>query len=176
VEGRASLVACPERCQTVQPGARLSVAAAAAAVSHKLWSPRAAGDALAATTPLTEVGYGDVTVSSALHEAQLKNTHDVLMDLNEDSLLKPFRQMASQAAPGPDLGGWYNYDPNLDWHKDDAGLPPVQLSDSGFPRWPATTQSPGRRRHEQWKHAAHDWLCRRSCDFYGASSADGWSE
>jgi len=70
---------------------KLSAAAAAAAVSHNLWLPRAAGDALAATTPLTEFGYGDVTVSSALHEAQLKNTHDVLMNLNEDSLLKPFR-------------------------------------------------------------------------------------
>jgi uncharacterized protein len=103
---------------------KLSAAAAAAAVSHNLWLPRAAGDALAATTPLTEFGYGDVTVSSALHEAQLKNTHDVLMNLNEDSLLKPFRQMAGQAAPGPDLGGWYNYDPNFDWHKDDAGFAP----------------------------------------------------
>jgi hypothetical protein len=103
---------------------KLSAAAAAAAVSHRLWLLRAAGDALAATTPLTEFGYGDVTVSSALHDAQLKNTHDVLMNLNEDSLLKPFRQMAGQAAPGPDLGGWYNYDPNFDWHKDDAGFAP----------------------------------------------------
>jgi uncharacterized protein len=103
---------------------KLSTAAAAAAVSHKLWLPRAAGDAHAATTPLSEFSYGDVTVSSALHEAQLRNTHDVLMNLNEDSLLKPFRQMAGQAAPGPDLGGWYNYDQNFDWHKDDAGFAP----------------------------------------------------
>src|ERR1700719_276864 len=103
---------------------KLSVAAAAAAVSHKLWLPRAAGDAHAITTPLTEFGYGDVTISSPLHEAQLKNTHDVLMNLSEDSLLKPFRQMTGQAAPGPDLGGWYNYDPDFDWHKDDAGFAP----------------------------------------------------
>ena len=53
---------------------------------------------------LMEFGYGDVTVDSALHRAQLQNTHDVLMNLSEDSLLKPFRQMVGQPAPGDDLG------------------------------------------------------------------------
>jgi hypothetical protein len=71
-----------------------------------------------------EFGYGDVTIHSALHEAQLKNTNDVLMNMSEDSLLKPFRQMAGQPAPGKDLGGWYTYDPNYDWHRDDAGFAP----------------------------------------------------
>jgi uncharacterized protein len=46
------------------------------------------------------------------------------MNLSEDSLLKPFRQMSGQAAPGANLGGWYNYDPGYDWHKDDAGFAP----------------------------------------------------
>src|SRR6267154_1271159 len=104
--------------------AKMSAAAAAAAVSPKLWLPRAAADTVAAIAPLTEFGYGDVMISSALHEAQLRNTHDVLMNLSEDSLLKPFRQMAGQRAPGADLGGWYNYDPDFDWHKDDAGFAP----------------------------------------------------
>lgn len=36
------------------------------------------------------------------------------MELSEDNLLKPFRQMAGQPAPGADLGGWYHYDPNYD--------------------------------------------------------------
>lgn len=75
-------------------------------------------------SPLLEFGYGDVAITSPLHDAQLQQTHDVLMDLNEDGLLKPFRQMAGQTAPGADLGGWYNYDPNYDWHKDDAGFAP----------------------------------------------------
>jgi len=73
---------------------------------------------------LAEFGYRDVTITSALHEAQLQETHDVLMNLSEDSLLKPFRQMAGQSAPGADLGGWYNCDPNYDWRKDDAGFAP----------------------------------------------------
>ena len=82
----------------------------------------AAGDA--PPRPLAEFAYRDVTVVSAPHEAQLANTHEVLMSLSEDSLLKPFRQMAGQRAPGADLGGWYNYDPDYDWHRDDAGFAP----------------------------------------------------
>jgi DUF1680 family protein len=103
--------------------AKLSGAAAAAAATHSLWLPHAFAESMI-PAPLSEFGYGDVTISSLLHEAQLSNTHDVLMNLNEDSLLKPFRQMSGQAAPGADLGGWYNYDPNFDWHKDDAGFAP----------------------------------------------------
>src|SRR5215813_5874764 len=71
---------------------------------------------------LAEFAYGDVSIDSAPHRAQLQNTQDVLMSLSEDSLLKPFRQMAGQPAPGEDLGGWYNYDAGFDWHKDDAGF------------------------------------------------------
>jgi DUF1680 family protein len=63
-------------------------------------------------SPLQEFGYGDVTLTSELHEKQLHETHAVLMELSEDSLLKPLRQMAGQPAPGVDLGGWYHYDPD----------------------------------------------------------------
>jgi DUF1680 family protein len=73
---------------------------------------------------LEEFSYGDVTLNSALHERQLQETHAVLMDLSDDALLKPFRQMIGQPAPGEDLGGWYRYDPNYDWHTFDAGFAP----------------------------------------------------
>jgi uncharacterized protein len=63
---------------------------------------------------LKEFGYGHVTLTSELHERQLHETHAVLMELSEDSLLKPFRQMAGQPAPGTDLGGWYHYDSDYD--------------------------------------------------------------
>ena len=75
-------------------------------------------------SPLAELSYGDVTVDSAPHQAQLANTHEVLMSLSEDSLLRPFRRMAGQPAPGEDLGGWYDYDPDFDWRRDDAGFAP----------------------------------------------------
>src|ERR1035438_8469600 len=72
--------------------------------------------------PLKEFGYGDVTMTSELHEKQLHETHAVLMELSEDSLLKPFRQMAGQPAPGTDLGGWYHYDPDYDSHAGNVGF------------------------------------------------------
>src|SRR6185437_1689517 len=74
---------------------------------------------------LSEFGYGDVSIASDLHESQLMNTHGVLMDLSEDSLLKPFRQMSGMPAPGEDLGGWYSYDPGYDYRAGfDLGFAP----------------------------------------------------
>lgn len=76
--------------------------------------------------PLDEFGYGDVSIASETHESQLMNTHSVLMNLSEDSLLKPFRQMSGMPAPGEDMGGWYTYDPNYDYRKNfDIGFAPA---------------------------------------------------
>jgi DUF1680 family protein len=74
--------------------------------------------------PLEEFGYGDVTLHSARHEEQLRQTHDLLMSLSEDSLLKPFRQMVGQPAPGADLGGWYQYDAHNEDHLFEIGFAP----------------------------------------------------
>lgn len=74
--------------------------------------------------PLEEFGYGDVTLHSARHEQQLQQTHALLMELSEDSLLKPFREMVGQPAPGQDLGGWYQYDANNRDHLFDIGFAP----------------------------------------------------
>ena len=74
--------------------------------------------------PLREFGYGDVSISSELHERQFRDSQEVLLNMSEDSLLKPFRQMAGLAAPGADLGGWYVYDPNYDTKSFDWGFAP----------------------------------------------------
>jgi DUF1680 family protein len=74
--------------------------------------------------PLKEFGYGDVTLASELHAKQLHETQVVLMELSEDSLLKPFREMAGQPAPGTDLGGWYQYDPDYDSKRGNVGFAP----------------------------------------------------
>jgi uncharacterized protein len=99
----------------------LQSAAAAWLAAHTARLPAAAHGN---DTILSEVGYGDVTLASPMHQEQLRNTHEVLMNLSEDSLLRPFRQIAGQPAPGADLGGWYNYDPHFNWHEDDAGFAP----------------------------------------------------
>jgi DUF1680 family protein len=75
--------------------------------------------------PLDEFAYGDVSLDSPLHEQQLQETQAVLMEPSEDSLLKPFREMVGQPAPGEDLGGWYQYEPDYDWHTFDTGFAPA---------------------------------------------------
>ncbi|MBB5331580.1 beta-L-arabinofuranosidase domain-containing protein [Tunturiibacter gelidoferens] len=74
--------------------------------------------------PLEEVGYGQVTLKSPLHLAQMENVRAVLMGLSDDSLLMPFRKMVGQDAPGEDLGGWYQYRADYNYKRDDAGLAP----------------------------------------------------
>ncbi len=77
-----------------------------------------------ATGVLDEFSYGDVSLDSQVHEEQLRQTHAVLMGLDDDALMKPFRAMIGKPTPGEDLGGWYRYDPNYDWHTFDAGFAP----------------------------------------------------
>lgn len=110
----------PVSRRTFLGSAALSIAGAA---SLPLWlrSPIAAAPA---PGPLEEFAYGEVALTSELHEEQLRHCHSVLMGLNEDSLLKPMRQMGGQTAPGEDLGGWYVYDPNFDYHTFGAGFAP----------------------------------------------------
>ena len=96
-------------------------AAAAATPGLTVSTPK---DPNGAPLPLQEFGYGDVTISSELHERQLRESQAVLMELNEDSVLKPLRAMAGLPAPGAELGGWYLYNPDYDFRKDDAGFAP----------------------------------------------------
>jgi len=123
-----------------------SLAGAGAATGH-LGFPAVLA-APATQRPLKEFGYGDVTLASDAHETQLRETHAVLMELSEDSLLKPFRQMAGQPSPGADLGGWYHYDPDYDSNTVAAGFAPSATFGqwvSALARTYAITGSPATR-------------------------------
>ena len=61
-----------------------------------------------APPPLSEFGYRDVELAPGLALTQFEQTQSVLLSLNDDSLLKPWRLRAGLPAPGPDLGGWYD--------------------------------------------------------------------
>lgn len=74
--------------------------------------------------PLETIAYSDVTLESELFTRQLDNTHAVLMSLDEDALLQPFRAMSGKTGNGKDLGGWYVYNPGYDYRKDNAGFCP----------------------------------------------------
>ena len=84
-----------------------------------------------AQAPLEEFGYHQVQVSGARQTEQRENVTGILMGLDEDSLLKPFRAMAGRPAPGVSLGGWYEWKPDYNFHHDDAGLAPG----STFGQW-----------------------------------------
>ena len=93
---------------------------AACVLPHSLALPHASAE----KDFLEEFGYGEVTLNSPIHEEQFRQTQAVLMGLDDDALMKPFRAMVGLPAPGEDLGGWYRYDPNYDWHTFDAGFAP----------------------------------------------------
>ena len=131
------------RRQFVQSGSLGALALAA----PRFKFPFASGEARL-QPPLEQFEYGDVTLRSELHETQLHETHDVLMALNEDSLMKPFLQMIGRPAPGEDLGGWYHYDPNYDVNTVETGFAPSCTFGqwvSALARYYAITKDPATR-------------------------------
>ncbi len=66
------------------------------------------------TAPLRQFGYGDVTLLDGPLREQFDRNHAFYLGLDEDSLLKPFRQRAGLPAPGEDMGGWYSWAPLSD--------------------------------------------------------------
>ena len=64
--------------------------------------------ASAPTNPLEEFGYGDVQLAPGLARNQFEHTQRVMLRMDIDSLLKPYRLRAGLAAPGPGMGGWYD--------------------------------------------------------------------
>jgi DUF1680 family protein len=74
--------------------------------------------------PLEECSYGQVRITAPLAALQRQNVTDVLLGLRDDSLLQPFRAVAGKDAPGVNIGGWYEYLPDYDFHHGDAGFAP----------------------------------------------------
>jgi DUF1680 family protein len=74
-------------------------------------------NAPAITPPLHQFGYGDVELLDGPVREQFHTNHLFYRALDEDSLLKPFRQRAGLPAPGEDMGGWYSWAPIADIDK-----------------------------------------------------------
>jgi DUF1680 family protein len=73
-----------------------------------------AENSLAIAPKLNQFGYGDVTLLEGPLREQFDANHAFYRALDEDSLLKPFRQRAGLPAPGEDMGGWYSWAPLSD--------------------------------------------------------------
>jgi hypothetical protein len=84
---------------------------AAAAVT--LAAPRSALSALASdavvNAPLSEFGYAEIELLGGPLLEQFRTNHIFYLSLDEDMLLKPYRQRAGLPAPGDDMGGWYDW-------------------------------------------------------------------
>ncbi len=89
---------------------RLLVGAGACAATALVHSPLtiAATDAAAPAAPLSELSYAQFHFAAGSVAAnQAQHTRQILLGLDEDALLRPFRMRAGLEAPGEDLGGWY---------------------------------------------------------------------
>ncbi len=71
-------------------------------------------------SPLQQFDYKDVSLLDGPLKKQFDQNHAFFVALDEDMLLKPFRQRAHQPAPGDDMGGWYDnsldFDPHGSFH------------------------------------------------------------
>ncbi|HXZ34065.1 MAG TPA: beta-L-arabinofuranosidase domain-containing protein [Terriglobales bacterium] len=63
---------------------------------------------VAVTPPLAQFAYSDVELLDGPMKAQFDELHARFLDLDNDRLLKVFRQVAGLPAPGEDMGGWYD--------------------------------------------------------------------
>ena len=75
-------------------------------------------------TKLEQFNYADVQLLDGPMLEQFRQNHTLFLNLNEDSMLKPFRQLAGQPAPGEDMGGWYSPSPDFNPPKNMTGYVP----------------------------------------------------
>src|SRR5258708_9913449 len=59
-------------------------------------------------SPLTELAYGQARFRAGPLERQARENHSLVLGLDEDALLRPFRARAALTAPGQELGAWYD--------------------------------------------------------------------
>ena len=86
-----------------------SATAAGAYVAHTLTRKAGAQTSLAAvSTPLATFPYSDVQLLDGPMRRQFEENHARFLNLDEDRMLKVFRQVAGMPAPGEDMGGWYD--------------------------------------------------------------------
>jgi len=84
-------------------------ASAYAVTSLPAWaSSRELKGSVVITPVLAIFPYSDVQLLDGPMKRQFDENHARFVHLDDDSLLKVFRQMAGQPAPGADMGGWYD--------------------------------------------------------------------
>jgi len=87
--------------------ATATTAAAYAARAIPAWATVDRGT-IAINTPLETFAYSDVELLDGPMKKQFEENHARFLHLEDDRLLKVFRQSAGLPAPGEDMGGWYD--------------------------------------------------------------------
>jgi len=79
---------------------------------------------VAVTPAIRTFNYNQVELLEGPMRQQFDTNHAFFLHLDEDRLLKPFRQSAGLNAPGDDMGGWYDIDPEFHGPPDLHGFIP----------------------------------------------------
>ncbi len=87
-------------------GTAASTAGLVAMGSLPSWARKKAETSI--SPPLSVFGYSKVQLLDGPFRLQFDQNHKLFLELNEDGMLKPFRQREGLPAPGPDMGGWYD--------------------------------------------------------------------
>ena len=85
--------------------------AAAAACAYPIRAARAVTTPpalVAVTLPLSTFPYADVQLLDGPMKRQFDENHARFLHLDDDRMLKVYRQVAGLSAPGEDMGGWYD--------------------------------------------------------------------
>ncbi len=87
------------------------MASAATALTHggrALTWPKSENGAIRPPVPLETFSYAAVQLHEGPMKRQFDDHHSLFLHLDDDRLLKVFRQQAGLPAPGDDMGGWYD--------------------------------------------------------------------
>jgi len=87
--------------------ATVTTAAAYASRVLPVWAAADRGT-VATNTLLTTFAYSEVELFDSPMKRQFEENHARFLNLDDDRLLKVFRQIAGLPAPGEDMGGWYD--------------------------------------------------------------------
>jgi uncharacterized protein len=84
--------------------------ATAAAYAARVLPLQASSDrgTIVVHTPLTTFDYSQIELLDSPLKRQFEENHSRFLNLEDDRLLKVFRQVAGLPAPGEDMGGWYD--------------------------------------------------------------------
>jgi DUF1680 family protein len=81
---------------------------AAAGISPQLLASNPANGRNAKVPPLAVFDYSQVELLDGPPRRQFDANHHFFLHLDEDRMLKIYRQRVGMPAPGPDMGGWYD--------------------------------------------------------------------